>query len=77
MKDRFGRLPTAKTSSGSAVVPLRSQIWKAYQVARELVSKSNYLRGTAGWTRTTDLLIHSPCQAIDFVGYCWKSLSSR
>jgi hypothetical protein len=23
-------------------------------------------RGTAGWIRTTDLLIHSQCQVIDF-----------
>ena len=30
--------------------------------------------GTAGWTRTTDLLIHSQHQVFDFPRVCWKCL---
>jgi hypothetical protein len=31
--------------------------------------------GTAGWIRTTDLLIHSQNQVIDFPRVCWKCRS--
>ena len=54
-----GECPAAGSSE-----PDEQQIW----------NRRDYVIGTAGWIRTTDLLIHSLCQVIDFAMVCGKSL---
>jgi hypothetical protein len=45
------------------------QSYLGFWPAREVVD----FTGTAGWIRTTDLLIHSLYQVFDFPHVCWKS----
>ena len=54
-----GECPAAGSSE-----PDEQQIW----------NRRDYVIGTAGWIRTTDLLIHSLRQVIDFAMVCGKSL---
>jgi hypothetical protein len=50
---------TEKLRGGSAVVPQSSASGTSTQIYPKKFMYFNTLIGTAGWTRTTDLLVHS------------------
>jgi hypothetical protein len=73
----FARNKTNWFSGGPSVVP-RSYIGKEGSLSRDklFINVSN-LSGTAGWTRTTDLLIHSSAAPTSAFAHCRDDLGMR